>query len=56
MITKAVGAGVMIGKNIMVDVSLSNRDYDETTLVYSGQSYKNVRDITNVLVGFSYRF
>lgn len=56
MVTKAVGAGVMIGKNIMVDVSLSNRDYDETTFVYTGQSYKNIRDITNVLVGFSYRF
>lgn len=56
MTTKAVGAGVMVGKNIMVDVSLSNRDYDKTTFVYSGQSYLNVRDITNVLVGFSYRF
>jgi len=52
----AVGAGFLVGKNFMLDVSLSNRDYEETIFVYSNQSYLNVRDITNVIVGISYRF
>lgn len=56
MKTLAVGAGFLVGKNFMLDVSLSNRDYEETIFVYSNQSYLNVRDITNVIVGISYRF
>lgn len=56
MTTTAVGAGFLVGKHVMLDVSLSNRDFEQTTFVYSGQSFNNVRDITNVIVGFSYRF
>lgn len=56
METLAVGAGFLVGKHVMLDVSLSNRDFEERTLLYSDQSFNNVRDITNVIVGFSYRF
>lgn len=54
--TLAVGAGFLVNKHIMLDVSLSNSDYDETSFLYQNQSFNNVRDLTNVIVGFSYRF
>jgi hypothetical protein len=58
--TLAVGAGFLVGKHIMLDVSLSNSDFDRTNFMYSSpgveQSYIMFRNVTNVTAGFSYRF
>lgn len=58
--TLAVGAGFLVGKHIMLDVSLSNSDFDRTNFLYSTagveQSYTMFRDVTNVTAGFTYRF